>query len=346
MKRIKDKFDISQEAKVFKKENFKLYFTSPKIKQYIENVIKVQETGGYDEFFPSNKDAIERLYNIKNDSFKIGNIKYNSIENNLDEISRIIANFGNSGLSYLKNVKNVININKPLLLFYGIEQLSFYFINLHFNFTEYNAKINKIRHKFRSHGIGNNQFATINPKIEIDERLNKKIRLKKNGLASRFFITIKPSLMDLFFETKEISLIDLLKNFFWIGNNNLEDEFENIIIPSTIIENFSNSFGTKSPEMELKSPILEIYLLSYIFCHLCRYKMDIWMRLLNIELYNINFYIRFFITYARNYFFKILFNKIFLIEDDISKKLGPISNYIGPVYSKKDFFFYDYDDLF
>jgi len=49
MKRIKDKFDISQEAKVFKKENFKLYFTSPKIKQYIENVIKVQETGGNNE---------------------------------------------------------------------------------------------------------------------------------------------------------------------------------------------------------------------------------------------------------------------------------------------------------
>ncbi len=63
-----------------------------------------------------------------------------------------------------------------------------------------------------------------------------------------------------------------------------------------------------------QSTLLVIYMLSFLFCHLSRYKMDIWIYLLECEEKNISFFIKYFLKYAKLFFIKRLFSDIYLQE--------------------------------
>ena len=241
MKRVKDKLDLYGEAKVFKRENFKIYFKPSTINQYIQTVIKIQDTGGYYEFYPVDKNELATFMSLVDSNFNINNLKYDGSKNKVESISKIIANYGNSGYNLLENIPKVIDTNRPLLLFYGIEQLSSYYTNLHLNFTEKNEKIpNEVKGKIRTHGISSHNFNNINPDITLTELLEKKIKLKKIGICSKFFITFKKNLIEHFSNNIEISLKDLFINLFREKNSALKDNYESIVFPPKIIEKFSD----------------------------------------------------------------------------------------------------------
>ncbi len=59
----------------------------------------------------------------------------------MDCISKIISNQGWSDFHYLENLSKNINLNKPIIMYYGIIQLGAFFSNLHFNFTVQNHEV-------------------------------------------------------------------------------------------------------------------------------------------------------------------------------------------------------------
>lgn len=204
------------ERRDIKIEDYEIYFYSATIKKYLINLINYQNSLKF-LCYPLSRNHFNKYFDhlnkfvIKNQSLNLDSIKY-STDNDLNQISQIIANQGRSGFSFLNMAERIIDINKPVLIFYGIEHLGANFFNLHFNFTNSNQWENKIKwskiRTIRNHGIGSGEFNNIN-RIEkdnfIDDLLQKKINLKKIGLCSRFFNVFNPNLRYHFYNMEKIS---------------------------------------------------------------------------------------------------------------------------------------------
>ncbi|KKM86882.1 hypothetical protein LCGC14_1274550 [marine sediment metagenome] len=68
--------------------------------------------------------------------------------------------------------------------------------------------------KYYKHGIDSNQFNSININENLSNLFKYKIKLTKQGFASRFFLTLGFPLDKYFLQQKEISFIELIHSFF------------------------------------------------------------------------------------------------------------------------------------
>ena len=131
-------------AENFESEQYKRYtwmeyelFLQPHIlERCLSRLIKVQEIKGF-EFYPISEERINSYIRLLNNTFDYNHLKYRS-DDDLGDITKAISNLGKSGINYIRSVDNVIDVNKPVLLHYGIEHLSAFYLNFHFNFTEVN----------------------------------------------------------------------------------------------------------------------------------------------------------------------------------------------------------------
>lgn len=303
----------------FSKEDYEIYLFPTTVRRYLKNLVKLQQDE-YETFFPSSESRIREYFNTNFSPFDHSQIKYSSTED-LKTASKIISYQGRSGSSFIENIDKVIDINKPLLLFYGIEQLAAYYSNLHFNFTQANNNLNVIRTRISKHGISAFQFKNpVDLDNPIDDLLNKKIRLQPAGVPQRFFLAIAPDFLRYFSEKLEISLLDLLKFFYLFMQ-----------IPYKTKRIFEELYGSKET---LPDPMVDfyyrhsedldlylIYLLSFLLCHMCRYKLYDWALLLNSEEKNIGYFIKYFLQYSRNYFIKKIFDNIYKNDETIKGML-------------------------
>ena len=314
-----DDINYDIEELKFSKEDYEIYLFPTTVQRYLKNLIELQQNEN-ETFFPSSESRIREYFNTNFGPFDHNQIKYSSTED-LKTAGKIISYQGRSGSSFIENIDNVIDINKPLLLFYGIEQLAAYYSNLHFNFTWTNNNLSAIRNDLLKHGIGAFQFKNpVDLSNPIDDLLNKKIKLQPAGLAQRFFLAIAPGFLRYFSEKVEISLIELLKFFYLF-----------IPIPYKTKRIFEELYGSRAT---LPRPMIDfydthgrdldlylIYLLSFLLCHMCRYKLYDWTLLLNSEKKNIGYFIKYFLQYSRNYFIQKLFDKIYKTDEVIKDLL-------------------------
>ncbi|GAH53866.1 unnamed protein product, partial [marine sediment metagenome] len=226
-------------------------------------------------YYPAPNQRVSDYFNILSTKFNPININYKNV-NNLEYLSKIISNMGRSGYNYIRSYINVIDLNKPVLLFYGIEHLAAFYLNLHLNFTEENEELLKVpRHKLGAHGIEPSDFYSTKSNFELLNLINANIKLQKFGLSPRFFLLLHFPMEDLFLQQSRISLIELLYLFFLklrIG------------IPRKIVQRFLDNFGDLVPKSEQEySEDLDLfvyYTLSFIFSHLARYRMGTWRNIL------------------------------------------------------------------
>lgn len=190
---------------------------------------------------------------------------------------------------------------------------------MHFNFTWNNNSLDTIRNDLAKHGIDALHFKNkVDLKNPIEDLLNKKIKLEKTGLAQRFFLTFDSRFLKFFTQRLEIAFIDLIKLFYLFCP-----------IPHKTKKIFIELYGSRHnlPRHLLdfyinyrnKLNIFSIYLLSFIFCHLCRYKLYAWTILLDSEEKNIGYFIRFFLNYSKKYFTKTIFDSVYSNEQVIKR---------------------------
>lgn len=113
------------------------------------------------------------------------------------------------------------------------------------------------------------------------------------------------SLIEFFNTDTEISLIELLRNFFYVVNE---------YIPDLIRAKFQEEFGREWPKTRLNSTVLTLYLLTFTFSHISRYKLNIWTKIFESTSSNLSFYINFILRYGRSIFIKLLFERLFYNE--------------------------------
>jgi len=284
---------------------------------YISNLINLQsKKDRSDLFYPASESIIEDFFNDqKFNPHQINpeKIKYQSnlLYKDLLEICETISYIGKSGLNFLENLENSIDLNKPIILYYGIMQLGVFYSNLHFNFTSYNKIVSNLSKNIKTHGIDMYELKQLGIEKDIRKIIIKGIKLKKAGVAMRFFMAYKPSLLNYFLKEEKVSLIDLLKNYFW--DTNLKRDFQ-------------QSFGFGEPEINFNSKIFTIYLLSFYFSTLSRYKMETWNILLEDRQSKIGYFMKYFLKFAKSEFITLLFEK--LIEE---KHKIPEIIYMGSV---------------
>ena len=324
------------ETKNIEKEQYEIFFSLTTIKKYIIDLKNYQKTQS--NCFPtSSKEFINyfnrfKKFECKDKDFDSKMIKYSDLDD-LDLISNIIANQGRSGFNFLQTVDKLIELNKPVLLFYGIEHLSAFFFNMHVNFTHSNQwekSIKKSKSRvIRNHGLGPNEFEDIkisNSGNVIEILLSKKISLKKIGLSSRFFSIFNPQLLEHFNNQEKISLQDLLMNFFVLQRSSDITGNDYISIPKEIKDKFIDHFDSSTAEISLGSATLTIYLISFLFAYLSRYRMYLWKELLTNNKKNVSFFVKFILNYCKDYFINFLFHRLkdyeerndFLIYREIS----------------------------
>jgi len=112
--------------------DYNIYFQPLNIKKYLSKLIKIQNLEN-EKFFPNEENYIQTYFDEISKNFNYNKIKYTN-ESKLDIVSSILANIGRSGSVFIKSTENLEYINKPVLLFYGIEHLSAFFLNMHYNF--------------------------------------------------------------------------------------------------------------------------------------------------------------------------------------------------------------------
>lgn len=186
-------------------KDYKIFLYPAEIQKYILNLIKLQfkKNDETNKYYPASRTAVKDYFNGL--GFDPEKIKYNDSipPNDLQYISKIISNQGWSGFHYLENLPNNINLNKPIILYYGIIQLGAFYSNLHFNFTDQNNEVKKIKN-IKSHGLDSSELKNISFRININDILSKKIKFEKTGLAPRFCLAYNSSLLVHF--TNQISL--------------------------------------------------------------------------------------------------------------------------------------------
>ena len=172
-------------AENFESEQYKRYtwmeyeaFLQPHIlKRNLSRLIEVQKLEGF-RFYPISEERFESYIKLLNKKFDYNNLKYRSDEN-LSDYTKIISNLGKSGINYIASVEDVIDVNKPVLLHYGIEHLSAFYVNLHFNFTEENKKLSQIGDKLFKHGIDPYDFKKVSISTSPKNLLQSRIKLTK-----------------------------------------------------------------------------------------------------------------------------------------------------------------------
>ncbi len=91
------------------------------------------------------------------------------------------------------------------ILFYGIEHLAAFYLNLHLNFTYENPYLSRIRRsKIGVHGIDPSDFYKIPSELNLENFLNYKLKFGKFGLAPRFFLLLDFPTDYFFLKTKKI----------------------------------------------------------------------------------------------------------------------------------------------
>lgn len=287
------------EDRDYELEDYKIFLYPTEIKKYIINLVKLQSTDDRnDHFYPALAGTAEDYFNDL--GFAPEKIKYDKSipPSDMDYISRIISNQGWSGFHYLENLSNNINLNKPIILYYGIVQLGAFFSNLHFNFTVHNNEVKRIAN-IRSHGLNSSELKNISFRTNVDEILSKNIKLEKTGLAPRFSLAYRSSILIHFTNQVSFNLLDLLKNYFW------EKE------PSIVSSQFKKDFGKENPDVAIRSKLVNIYLLSYYLSILSRYKIHAWMKILDDYQTNIKYYIEYFLKFAEHEFLSTLFKHLY-----------------------------------
>lgn len=291
-----DRIDDLEEKDV-KNEDYKIFLYPATIIKYIRALIELQSKDDKDnKFYPATESNVYTYFNFLGFDSEI--IKYNKDipPNDLSYISEIISNQGWSGYYYLENSENNIILNKPINLYYGIIQIAAYFSNLHFNFTVYNDKVPNI---MRSHGIDSSKLKDIDFKASVNDILSKSIKLEKAGLAPRFCLAWDSSFVNCFIDQKSLSILDILKNYFLT---------KHLV---SVQSEFKRDFGTSHPKVFFNTRILSIYLLSYSLSILSRYKIHAWVKLLEDRSTNINYYIEYFLKFAKQEFFDFIFLKLY-----------------------------------
>lgn len=298
----------SPQYRKFSYGDYEIFFQPTTIKRYLETLLKLQNYEEY-AYYPINEDKVKSYFQFIATSFDYKKIKYIN-PSNFENISKINANIGKSGLNYILSVDKVIDLNKPVLLFYGIEHLSAFYLNLHFNFTEENRSLSPHFKKLRKHGINPKNFQNIDFNIQIQELLNYRIELTKIGLAPRFFLILGFPIDDFFITEKKISLLDLLKIFYTKTRIGLSNR---------IINKFLEDFTKSEIEYQQDLDLLVFYLLSFLFSHLSRYKIYTWQKLLKSEEKNIGFFVNFFINRAKELFIRKIFSLLYYQEEEIRR---------------------------
>lgn len=132
----------SPQYKKFSAFEYVLYFQHFTIKKYLEKIRRIQSLEN-ENFFPNEESYVRSYFNNTSQNFNINKIRYRN-NTNLDIISSILANIVKSGSVFIKSTESLDYINKPVLLFYGIEHLSSFFLNMHYNFTQENTSLSPI----------------------------------------------------------------------------------------------------------------------------------------------------------------------------------------------------------
>ena len=290
----------SNQYKKFADYEIEIMYQPLTITKYIINVLELQS---YEKasYYPIKEEQVKTFFESTNPKFNYEDIKY-ATSSNIETIGKIISYIGESGFNYIKSVSNVSPLNQPTLLFYGVEQLATFFSYIFFNFTQENTKISSIRGNFRKHGFNSWQFNNIKSSMSIDDLLASKIRLSKVGAAQRFFLTLGFPVEEFFFKKLEISLIDLMLNFF----TNLRIRFGQDLV-SRFMDDFSFKDNDKI-EYHQELDLFIYYCLSYLFSHLSRYKIFTWQKLLQTSEHNLGFYIKFLIKKIQNLFLRKVFS--------------------------------------
>ena len=299
-----DKFDVY---------DYDIYFQPLNIKKYLSKLLRIQNLEE-EIFFPNEESYIKTYFDEISKNFNHNKIKYIN-KTNLDIISHILTNIGRSGHEFIKSTDYLGYINKPVLLFYGIEHLSAFFLSMHYNFTQENSSLASIKsNKYFKHGIDSNQFNHIDIDEDLTELFNYKISLTKHGFASRFFLSLGFPLNEYFFPQREISLIELIQTFFLKTRIGISPKMK-----SLMMEDLS-PFLKKDNELDYDEDIdlFLFYMLSFIFSHLSRYKMYTWQKLITLEDYNIGFYLKFIIDTINELYIR----KIFSIIDYYNEQMA------------------------
>lgn len=299
----------SEQYKLLADYEIEIMYQPLTITKYINSLLKIQshETASY---YPITEDQVKTFFKSIGPSFHYPNIKYSS-SGEIEMAARIISFIGESGYNYIKSVYNVSPLNQPTLLFYGVEQLATFFTYIFFNFTQENTKINSIRGNFRKHGFDSWQFTNIKSSLSIDNLLQTKIKLLKVGAAQRFFLTLGFPVEKFFFKELELSLLDLMQNFF----TNLRIGLGNDLV-SKFIDDFSLEERVKI-EYHQDLDLFIFYCLSYLFSHLSRYKIFTWQKLLQTNEKNLGFYIKFLIKKIEDLFLRKIFSILSYEKDQI-----------------------------
>ncbi len=300
-----DKLFQSPQYERFNTIDYDIYFQPLNIKKYLNKLIKIQNLEN-ENFFPNEETYIQIYFDENFQNFNHNKIKYTN-KTDLDIISVILTNIGKSGYDFIKSTTQLGIINKPVLLFYGIEHLSAFFLNLHYNFTQENSSLSPIMSsQYYTHGIDSNQFNNIDINEDLTNLLNYKIRLTKQGFASRFFLSLGFPVNEFFILQKDITLIELIQTFFLTSRIGISPKMK-----SLMMEDLS-PFLKKDNELDYDEDIdlFVFYMLSFIFSHLSRYKMYTWQQLITLEDYNIGFYLKFIIDTINELYIRKIFSII------------------------------------
>lgn len=290
---------INLEVQEKKYEGYKFHLQPQNIKNFINNVINLQskEEGNY-QFYPCGVTTIQDYFSdhqFNPGSINPNKIKYTSSfsENEINQISKLVSYQGKSGYNFLLNVESNIDLNKPLTLYYGILHLSVFFSNLFYNFTDFNRTLSSFP-QIKSHGLDTTKINKIEFDNTTEEILLTPLKFKKTGIPFRFLIPYKSYSLKYLINEEEINLLDLLKNYFWESN---------------VKTKFLHNFDKSTPKIKLDKAF-SIYLLSYYFSVLSRYKMATWNRLISDDGSNINYFIRYFLKFSKNEFITSIFDRI------------------------------------
>ncbi len=282
------------------------------IKKYLKNLRRIQNLES-EKFFPNEESYIQTYFDEIYKNFNHNKIKYTN-ESKLDIVSNILANMGRSGSVFINSTEYLGYINKPVLLFYGIEHLSAFYLNMHYNFTQENSSLSPIMSsKYYKHGIDSNQFNRIDINEDLPNLFKYKIRLTKQGFASRFFLSLGFPLDKYFLQQREISLIELIQTFFLSSSIGISNKTMFLVMDDL------SSFLKSSNKLDYDEDIdlFVFYMLSFIFSHLSRYKMYTWQKLITLEVFNIGFYLKYIIDKIKELYVR----KIFSIIDHYNDKI-------------------------
>jgi len=303
----------SEQYKRYTWMEYELYLQPHILERYLSRLIKAQDIESFG-FYPVSEERFESYIKRLNKNFDHNNLKYR-LNDDLGIYTKVISSLGKSGLNYIKSVDNVIDVNKPVLLHYGIEHLSAFYLNLHFNFTEENKKLHQIGDKLFKHGIDPYEFKNVSINTSSKDLLLSRIKLTKIGLAPRFFLLLDIPFKEFFMEEMTISLVDLMTTFFTrlpLGNPyKVSGEFTS--------ENHDLDLGDTKFMIAFVQDLdlLVLYLLSFIFSYLGRYKIAAYEKFLNEEERTLGYYLRTIFKRIQDLFIRKIFTIVLYNNDEV-----------------------------